>query len=300
MEQTKYDIFISYSRKDTEIADHICLALRNHGITFFIDRQGIGGGMEFPLILAQAIRNSKLFLFLASKNSYSSKFTINEITYAFNKKERNQILPYIIDESTLPEDLEFVFAGINWRTLQQHPIDTVLVSDLLRLLKREATSKELSDETSTNIPPNNNYINNTSQNNSVNERELKRFGEWGRYGYVDKKTGEIVIPAKWTDAGAFFGNLARVKNSKYWGYIDKTGKEIIPCKWKDVGLVSEGTVSVRDDNGNWGYVDITGKIIISCQWEKAGSFRDGLATVWDKNHKQYKIDVTGKIIMNIE
>lgn len=61
MEQTQYDVFISYSRKDIEIADRICQALRNHGITFFIDRQGIGGGMEFPLVLAQAIRNSKLF-----------------------------------------------------------------------------------------------------------------------------------------------------------------------------------------------------------------------------------------------
>ena len=300
MEQTQYDVFISYSRKDIEIADRICQALRNHGITFFIDRQGIGGGMEFPLVLAQAIRNSKLFLFLASKNSYSSKFTINEITYAFNKKERNQILPYIIDGSTLPEELEFVFAGINWRTLQQHPIDIVLVSDLLRLLKREVASKELSDETSTNTPPNNNLVNNTTQNNPANERELKRFGKWGRYGYVDKKTDEIVIPARWTDAGAFFGNLARVYNSKYWGFIDKTGKEVIPCKWKEVGLVSEGTISVRDDNDKWGYIDITGKIIIPCQWEKAGSFRDGLATVWDKNYKKYKIDVIGKIIKNIE
>ena len=33
----------------------------------FIDRQGIMGGMEFPMGLAQAIRESKVFLFLASE-----------------------------------------------------------------------------------------------------------------------------------------------------------------------------------------------------------------------------------------
>jgi hypothetical protein len=115
---TKYDVFISYSRKDTEVANKICAALQKNGITFFIDRQGIGGGMEFPTVLAQAIRASQLFLFLASKNSYQSKFTINEITFAFNKKNRNQILPYIIDRSALPEGLELAFAGINWRTIQ--------------------------------------------------------------------------------------------------------------------------------------------------------------------------------------
>lgn len=37
----------------------------------------------------------------------------------------------------LPDDLEFVFAGINWRTTREHPIESVLVPDLLRLLGRE-------------------------------------------------------------------------------------------------------------------------------------------------------------------
>ena len=35
------------------------------------------------------------------------------------------------------ENLEFVFAGINWRTTREHPIESVLVPDLLRLLGRE-------------------------------------------------------------------------------------------------------------------------------------------------------------------
>lgn len=131
-----YDVFISYSRKDTATADRICEALDRAGITYFIDRQGIAGGMEFPTVLAKAIRESELFLFLASENSYVSKFTINEITYAFNKKERNRIYPYIIDNSKLPDVMEFVFAGINWRTKREHPIESVLVPDLLRLLGR--------------------------------------------------------------------------------------------------------------------------------------------------------------------
>lgn len=133
----KYDVFISYSRIDTPIADQICDALHEANISYFIDRQGIGGGMEFPLVLAHAIRESALFLFLGSNSSYKSKFTINEITYAFNKKERNHILPYIIDDSRLPEDLEFVFAGINNRTIKDHPIVETLIPDLLKLLGRE-------------------------------------------------------------------------------------------------------------------------------------------------------------------
>lgn len=127
------DVFISYSRKDTAVADEITQALDAAGISYFIDRQGISGGLEFPEILAQAIVECKVFLYLASKNSYQSKFTNSEITFAFNKKEKNRILPYITDDSELPIGLQFLFSGINWRNRTQHPIST-LVADLRTML----------------------------------------------------------------------------------------------------------------------------------------------------------------------
>ncbi len=130
----KYDVFISYSRKDTPIADQICAAFDRVGISYFIDRQGIGGGFEFPVVLAEAILESQVILFLASENSYDSKFTNAELTFAFNEKPKNSILPYIIDGSTMPPALRFVFASINWRTIDNQPIEPVLVNDILGLL----------------------------------------------------------------------------------------------------------------------------------------------------------------------
>ena len=37
----QYDVFISYSRKDTAVADRICQAFDAVDISYFIDRQGI-------------------------------------------------------------------------------------------------------------------------------------------------------------------------------------------------------------------------------------------------------------------
>ena len=136
-----YDVFISYSRKDTKVADRICEVFDKVGISYFIDRQGIGGALEFPLVLAENIISSKLFLFLASENSYNSKFTRSEIVFAFNKKEKNSILPYIIDNSSLPLDLEFVFAGVNWRNIKDHSIEKTLVLDIFKLLGRETSTR---------------------------------------------------------------------------------------------------------------------------------------------------------------
>lgn len=132
-----HDVFISYSRKDMAVADRICEAFDKVGISYFIDRQGIGGGFEFPEVLANAIVECKVVLYLASENSYASKFTNAEMTFAFNEKSKNSILPYIIDGSTMPPALRFVFAGVNWRNIKDHPVETTLVDDILKLLGRE-------------------------------------------------------------------------------------------------------------------------------------------------------------------
>ena len=52
------------------IANRICDALDSQGISYFIDRQGIGGGLEFPEVLADAIVNCRIMLYIASINSY--------------------------------------------------------------------------------------------------------------------------------------------------------------------------------------------------------------------------------------
>lgn len=132
----KYDVFISYSRKDMEIADRICASFQRAGISYFMDRQGISGGVDFTEKLADAILNSRVILFLASRNSYESKFTNAELTFAFNEKPKNSILPYIIDGSTMPMAMRFVFSSINWRDMQNHPIDTVLIRDIKTLINQ--------------------------------------------------------------------------------------------------------------------------------------------------------------------
>ena len=148
----KYDVFISYSRKDTNIANRICQALDKANINYFIDKQGINGGFEFPVIIANAIIESKIILYLASENSYKSKFTNAELTFAFNEKPQNCIIPYIIDNSELPKELRFMFSNINWRRIEEYPIETSLIEDLKALIQGQSISR------STNSAPRKNNL----------------------------------------------------------------------------------------------------------------------------------------------
>lgn len=126
----KYDVFISYSRLDSEIADNICDILKENGITYFIDTEDISGGEEFSPVLAENIGNCTLFLFLGSKNSYHSKWTPKELHFALNHKDSIAIIPYLIDDEPLPHKIEFAIADLNVRNIKDHPIDTILLDDI--------------------------------------------------------------------------------------------------------------------------------------------------------------------------
>lgn len=147
----KYDVFISYSRKDTAVADRICAAFDKASISYFIDRQNIYGGMDFPQMLAEAIEDSEIVLFLASRNSYLSKFSNSEIIYAFNEKKK--IIPYCIDRAAMPRGLRLVFGSVNRRTLHEHPVETRLVEDVLGLLERPRIPETVSSDSSSPVLP---------------------------------------------------------------------------------------------------------------------------------------------------
>lgn len=134
----KYNVFISYSRKDAAIADKICEIFdqQEPQLTYFIDRQGIEASAEFPEVLANAIDESSIVLFLASANSYQSDYTKKEVAYTINKKGGTALFPLILDNAPLPASLELQLSNINWRTLSKnYTLEEHLVADIRKKLE---------------------------------------------------------------------------------------------------------------------------------------------------------------------
>ena len=208
----KYDVFISYSRKDTAVADRICAAFDRAGISYFVDRQDISGGFEFPVVIAEAILDSSIILFLASRNSYGSKFTNAELTFAFNEKPKNSILPYIIDGSTMPPALRFVFSSINWRTIESHPIDTVLVDDVLNLIGGKKHEKPVPVAPPTSKPV---------SAPTPSPKPVEKIWKVGDYYNVDGKEGVVF----WVDETGRHGKIVSLDQAeKQWCTRDEYRK----------------------------------------------------------------------------
>lgn len=118
----KYDVFISYSRKDyvdeykniipnNEISK-IKEALDINGITYWIDEEGIYHGQNFTEIIVENIEASRIFIFLSTINSNASKWTSKEIATAdeFGK----HIIPVRIDKTPYNRNVMFRIADLDF------------------------------------------------------------------------------------------------------------------------------------------------------------------------------------------
>lgn len=266
MSQEKYEIFICHSRKDDVIADKICTALDREGISYFINRQDIEENDITLKMLTKKVANSKIFLLLASENSYASEFIIDQICFA---DEHIPIVSYVIDGALLPLTIDHLFGFMDWCDIDGHPIDTVLMDKLVRKLgygyrKSVFTEREK-------------YLLNLPDDEFERLDETTNFGH--KFGYKLKSTGEIVIPIEYDYCERLFHDgLAMVKRCHDVGFVDKTGEEVVPLKYYDAKSFCEGMAVVYAETGA-GYVDMTGREITPLKYVIAESFSQGLASV---------------------
>lgn len=87
----KYDLFISYSRKDSEKVLSVVKILQERRFAIWIDKDGIESGDAFKSVIVRAIKNSDVFLFFSSKGSGESLWTVKEVNTAVQRQSVNMI-----------------------------------------------------------------------------------------------------------------------------------------------------------------------------------------------------------------
>lgn len=115
------DVFISYSHRDKDIAEHICTVLNEYGITYWIDSKGVRHGDDFKEDIVDAIVRSDILLFISSANSNKSRNTIKEVSIA--EHSNKPILPVRIDDSPYNKSLEYDLCNRHWIQLKDMSFD---------------------------------------------------------------------------------------------------------------------------------------------------------------------------------
>jgi ribosomal protein L7/L12 len=133
----KYDVFISYSRKDINTAKQICSVLENYAryykFKYFFDQDDIICRDEYLKRISSAISESKAMLFIASKNSYKSEFCAKELLFADKRGVR--IHQYRIDDAEIPLDIDMLLGTHQYREAKSTSIENFVREVLANSLR---------------------------------------------------------------------------------------------------------------------------------------------------------------------
>ena len=142
MERTKYDVFISYSRKDyvkddVEIPGNPITAIMDcfdrNDVKYWVDKKGIYHGQEFIEVIADAIANSKMLVFVSSVHSNESIYTAGEILEALDGKKA--VIPVKIDDSPYSKKFRIPLRPLDYIDYMAQP--NTAVPELLRTVNKE-------------------------------------------------------------------------------------------------------------------------------------------------------------------
>ena len=114
MAEYKYDIFVSYSRKDKTLVEEFVnrLKVAIPKLEVWFDLTGIESGDEFDEKIITAIDNSFALLFFHSENSIKSQWTKDEVMYAKNTEKK--VVPVLLDGTKLKGWFLFKFGRIDY------------------------------------------------------------------------------------------------------------------------------------------------------------------------------------------
>ncbi|MCK8816866.1 TIR domain-containing protein [Natroniella sulfidigena] len=107
-----YQVFISYSSQDKEVADKICSALEAEEIECWIAPRDITPGKEWGQEIVEAIRGSKIMVLLFSFASNESQQVLREVERAVNKNVI--IIPFRIEDVEPTKSLEYFLYSTHW------------------------------------------------------------------------------------------------------------------------------------------------------------------------------------------
>ncbi len=104
------DIFISYSRRDSEQALALAERLRASGASVWIDTAALTAAETWSAEIVNAINTCTTFIILLSPDSVASHNVTKELSLA--SERRKTILPIVLTECTPNEAMQYALAGL--------------------------------------------------------------------------------------------------------------------------------------------------------------------------------------------
>jgi TIR domain len=111
--QLQTEVFVSYSRKDSDFARKLNLFLQQNGKTTWFDQESIASGSDFDQEIFKGILQSENFLFVISPDALASSFCERELIFAAQNGKR--FIPLLLRESAdYASKLPKAYENVQW------------------------------------------------------------------------------------------------------------------------------------------------------------------------------------------
>jgi len=111
------DVFVSYSRADSDFARRLNEALQTQGKTTWFDQESIATGTDFQAEIYRGIEHSDNFLFVISPDSVNSPYCADEVEYA---RKLNKRFVTVLHRKVNSENLHPELAKVQWLDFHKH------------------------------------------------------------------------------------------------------------------------------------------------------------------------------------
>ncbi len=126
-------------------------------------------------------------------------------------------------------------------------------------------------------------------------QNLRRVGLAGRYGFIDPRSGRVIVPLQYEASKPSQSSYIWVSQHGKWGCLSKRDKLIIPFAYDDVRPF-EGNLSAVKKGNKWGLLDTTGKVVTPLQYEAIFAFVEDRAVV--KHHNKFGfVNISGREVI---
>ena len=130
--ENKKLVFISYSSKDKNIADHLCHKLEQNGFPVWYAPRDCKG--PYARAIAEAIEKCSHFVIILSQNSLASEHVLNEIDLAFQKLPNGVVFkPLKIDGALFTPSFKYYLSRQHWMDAQNPPLEERLDEFVMQL-----------------------------------------------------------------------------------------------------------------------------------------------------------------------
>jgi len=113
------DLFVSYASRDRDRVLPIIERLEAAGVNVWIDREGISGGANYALEIAEAIEQAKVIVLMCSEASLASRNVKQEI--ALGWRFEKPYLPLLLEPVEIPKDVAYWLEAAQWVEVLEQP-----------------------------------------------------------------------------------------------------------------------------------------------------------------------------------